>query len=542
MSNVEGLSSPFQAVTNSFKAIMGSGIVAIPFAFKVAGIFPGLFIVCSLCIGTAITMWEVVRCVRITRLKEAAKALSGEESVGSPCLIGSPRAAASRLPVCAPDNLEAPLLPGATGPHEDAYALAPIIGFAEIGRDAFGWWGAYVADASLLVCQLLAGAIYLVFVAGLLSPILHLDFTMAIIAITVVETLLCLLRTPTFLTPVSSLGNTALFLALAFVMYHVGRTALAHWHGLLLPLATSSQFQSSASATNDSLVASLTGLEGSLTEALNEDVAPDGTSTGEMYAVPEGTGLPHLNLWTNLRGAAECFGICVFAFSAHGEIMSIEQSLGAAARSRFFGILMSIMSFAGGLACFFGLTCYAVFGEDTRSIIFNNLADKDLLATLVKVCISIVVAVNYPLAMFPVLEDADRTLLAFARRRPWLLRSIIQEVQDIPTAGSHPVHLLTLGRFGRSLARIPCILFTFTVAMLAGDQFGLLTAVGGGLGGFIAWVLPPLMYMKLEYGGRWRDMPFFQALLPNLVLVLVGVLGCLGSVYGGIQSLSGGGE
>jgi amino acid permease len=212
-------------------------------------------------------------------------------------------------------------------------------------------------------------------------------------------------------------------------------------------------------------------------------------------------------------GFAQFFGLSIFAFSAHSEIMCIEQFLPPKTMKQYPRVLEVALGLTTCVYIIFGLFGYLFFKQHTQGIIFTNLqcykspkdwcediyqpsgghpncdadtwapvcdpsrisfATANILSKMVKAAMACMITFNYPFTIF----------------------GAIQNIEDIVWPGVMPQDA-TFVELKRIILRVVCVGFTVTIAATVPDFAFLVGFTGCFSNGLLAFVLPPLFYLQL---------------------------------------------
>jgi proton-coupled amino acid transporter len=365
------LSSPATCYVNCLKSIVGSGVIALPFAIKKTGWTLGILSLLFVAMLSDYTMRQLVYTNRMFRQR---------------------------------------------------HPMMESMSIRDVAREALGGFGIVITDIALTLCQFGAGCSFLAFISENLADVFasgddkaHERARQTILAVTSVLVLvLSLLKTTTYLAPTAYVGNFCFVVGIIGVWY-IGFS----------------------------------------------DHPPSFKNTVAV----DWSGIPSF------------FGIACFAFSAHPQVVVLEQA--ARDKPGYIKILDAAVISATIAFAAFGVLGYLFFGEKTESIIFLNLG-HGAVATMVKIMMATMVVFNYPFTLVPLLENIEQMFKMRKTIGPGML-SIFVGPQ-------------------RALMRTLVVLGTVVVADLVQD-FGFLTAITGSLAnGIIAFVLPPLFYVGIHSG------------------------------------------
>ena len=385
------------ACVSTFKSVFGSGILAFPFAVMSAGLWPAILGTTVMCGWSFYTANLIARCT-------------------------------SFVPTA----------------HSYDEVCAASLGIA--GK----WFGA----VNLVVHQILVSTAYLTFAAQNFADVCGAPCLSAtgsgayswrvIACATPLYVAFCLMRDVSVLSPVSAVGNVAVVLCLAVILYDAA--PFMAWANL-------------------------------------EPVGAEG-----------------------VRGAASFFGIAAFTFAGQTEVVSIYTSM---RDKRVYGSVLACVGvvtfvvFAG-----FGVLVYAAFGRATHVNVFEDIDGEAALAA--KLLMSLVLFLSIPLKMMPafaVFEQGEGSCCAaedsYGRQRTGLRAT------------------------GARLALRALLALAPAAIAIAISDFGFLVEFVGAFSlSIIAFILPPLMYLRLggASGGR--------SFVAHAALVVAGVVFSASATWG----------
>lgn len=186
-------SNTIQCFSNGFKSIVGSGICAMPFAFRCSGWLVGLLVLISVCIASAASMHQLVLCVQTIRKQQRqAAGIATEWDVND----------------------------------LDERENEATIGFRQLGELCIpGRFGRMLVNCSLLGCQLGGNCAFVAFIASSLFSVLEVhelshivSHTMVVILLFPFLTMLSMSKSTAYLSNFSHFGNIALFVSVATVL------------------------------------------------------------------------------------------------------------------------------------------------------------------------------------------------------------------------------------------------------------------------------------------------------------------------------------
>jgi len=342
----------WETLSTIFKGVVGSGILALPVAFKETGLALGTICLLIFAVISLYTHRIIILTIQALRKKQ----LGG------------------------PDGR---------------------IEYQDLSRYTFGWLGEAISAFSMITTQLGGCVSFLVFIAENMRDVTGVSVVNVMFCLFPVLTLMALIKDGSLFAGTSHLGNLALILAISTVF----------WYGF-------------------------------------------------SHSPPSSD----LSKYTHFRphGLPIFFGIGVYTFSAHCEVVFIEQSMKK--RSEFLSVLTSAFVAITALYLAFGALCYMFFGDQTSEIIFENLGTSNFVL-FVKVCICVALLVQYPLVLLPATTTIE-DLLKAKESMVW-----------------------------SNIVRILLVAFTVFLA-IAIPSFEVVTSfVGAFSNGVVAFVLPPLCYL-----------------------------------------------
>eukprot|EP00736_Rhodelphis_marinus_P010109 Rmarinus@m.19402 len=381
-----------QSVTTTFKAIVGAGIIALPYAFRQGGLATALVGTLAVYLISVYTMKQMIWSVQMMRSQR---------------LINPSK----------------------------------IVDFTDICVSAFGPRMYIASFAMLFFCQISAVIAFLTFVAQNAAESLGFRKELVILVLFPVVLAMSLTSNTTYLAPTSYLGNISLVVAVVCVL----------WYGC----------------------------------------ANDPPSFSKVV------------WWNGWLGVCDFFGIAAFTFAAHTEIICIEHD--SRDRKRYPTVIDVVMVLVSLLYLGFALVCYLCFGEDTHSIIFDNIGRGPVL-TVVKLAMCVTVLFNYPLSFLPGVIAVESLLFDRTSKHFYLRRSVLRTV---------------------------LVAFTCLMVILIRD-FGPITTMSGGIGGIVCFVMPPLFYIvfaRNEGHVRW------DVYALNGIMLVLGAAGSVGSILSGFLDL-----
>lgn len=432
------------AFSTLFKAIVGTGILALPSAMKQCGLVLGVFLIGAMCIFSLYTMTAIIK--TIWRLRERGVAADRDGKIE----------------------------------------------YSDINFLAFGRFGTALSSFCLITCQVGSVIGYLVFISSNICAVFEIEDAWKPLCLCAPVLMgLALLRDTVILSKTAIMGNLALFLGI-FAIYWAG----GH----------------------------------------DKDAFTD-------YKTLDVTGLSTM------------FGVALFMFSAHAEIVSIEQSMEKP--REFLKVLNWGFVFIVVLYLQFGVLVYLFFGERTgmkvvdkhghevyvEGTIFDNIG-TGYFANSVKLLMSVCLLFQYPITLLPAsicIEQLLGLVTSMGDSDSGALdQDLLGEVDlysDYPKAYDdkelsvnsnievgarlEPARRQASYDAKRNILRICLVGFTAFIA--SGEvSFEFITSFTGCFSnGLLAFILPPLFYAKV-----CGDTMSPSAHLFNKFVLVVGVVGC----------------
>ena len=497
VSDMPPLSNPVQSFSNGFKSIVGSGVCALPYAFRKSGWLVGLIALVAVCTSSAASMHQLIACVHTVR-RQRRKAMLLEQQHTPVLTYASTADATDQEPARSRFISEYDV----NAPHERVDE--EVVGFRQLAAIAFpSRLGQRIVDTSLLSCQLGGNCAFLSFIASSLHSVAvqhHLanffTFNMIVWLLLPILAMLSMTRSTSYLAPLSHAGNFTLFASIGTVLIY---SVMASPHGISYDSITS--------------------------------IAP----------------------YTNMRGVAVFFGISAFSVCAHAEVMAVESD--SADRKHFHKIITAVMSTITICYALFGILVYAAFGHHTEGNIMTNLRSKGVV-DVVKISMSLSVLVMYPLSLIPAVNAIEEMLSINSGTTAKSSPNTSRQPSRIGVNGNHStdenrsllaqqdgVELINVQSNGVSnddnfdndmtssssagssdywksvILRLALVFSTCMVTVVVND-FALLVAIVGSLaGGLLSFVIPPLTYYRLH-----------QRKLSRTMIALLGVQLAFGAV------------
>eukprot|EP00656_Telonema_subtile_P025757 TRINITY_DN2779_c0_g1_i3.p1 TRINITY_DN2779_c0_g1~~TRINITY_DN2779_c0_g1_i3.p1 ORF type:complete len:331 (-),score=111.06 TRINITY_DN2779_c0_g1_i3:216-1208(-) len=207
-----------------------------------------------------------------------------------------------------------------------------------------------------------------------------------------------------------------------------------------------------------------------------------------------------------LRGAGflHFVGIAVYCYEGIGLVLPLEASMED--RSEFGWVLRSSMIAVTVLFLSFGASGYIAYGEETNSLITDNLP-TGLVSQSLRVVLAVGLFFTYPIMMFPVSQILD----------------------DLCLDMSDPQHPPTLKQ---NMLRVCLVAVTALVARSVPD-FGLfISLVGSSCCALLAFVMPAAIHLEVH-----RDQMQWYYGVRDLLVMLFGVVVAVLGTYISLQEI-----
>ena len=424
------LSNPTQALSNTCKAIIGSGCIALADAFRRAGWIVALVGLVIMALISEYTMRQLVLCNQAIRERKARSG-SGKGSGNA-------------------DDEE--------------------VSFTDIGRTAYGYWGAFWADFTLLTCQFGACCAALAFITTNLKDVVNPDSSslrlVLIVPFGILALVLTWLKSVAQLEATSGLGNT-IFVFAFFITIYIAAAGKGS-----ADCITPAAYNGTGPFTDVTMQC--------IAKHTSVDFCQSAAAIGS-HATPTFKGRDAV---TTAQDFASFFGVALYMFSAHSEVMAIEQFVQD--HKGFPRVLKKAVLIAAIVYAFFGLFGYLTWGDNTgfatdgddagKNIgdIFQNIGNTGL-AKSVKALMCFMIMCNYPLMAFGAVQMLE------------------QKVFEPATASTCRVWVDPK----RLALRTVWVLASCGV-VAATDNFAFLVAFTGNFSNAVmAFTLPPMFYLKL---------------------------------------------
>jgi amino acid permease len=435
-------------------------------------------------------------------------------------------------------------------------------GYGDLVTAALGPLGGWLCSVNLFVHQIACVAAYLVFIGDSVQSIVGGSTSAIILTAAPIVILLCWLRDVRALGPASAIGTAAMLLSLVLVLYEGCAAAGAS-------AAAGGSAQSPAEATAVS-VSTMDLLRRSAEPRVvgrslahqrrprqqhrqlkDHHNAAATVAVGRLHASSSSTRSSHAAAWRNALGAFT--GICMFTFSGHSEVVPIVSSLGAShPRDAPYGLVVLAMgAFAIPAVLGFSVSASMCFGADTRKNILLSLSSQT--AAMLKALMALAVLFTCPLKMFPAFELSEAAL-GLRDRRGAVVAAAAAETRaaaeeptaqahtqtqlDTPHACSHLPAAPVKGSLQLSLQllrngqRAALVLLAVLLALACPDFEFLVALTGAFSNALIAFVLPPLMYcMLLLRKAPWEEARVGASLAAHALLLALGTVVLVGGTY-----------
>eukprot|EP00760_Papus_ankaliazontas_P002948 PhM_4_TR11342/c0_g1_i3/m.55663/K14209/SLC36A, PAT; solute carrier family 36 (proton-coupled amino acid transporter) len=247
----------------------------------------------------------------------------------------------------------------------DVTADHTIVTYPMLCTAAFGEkYGGLASCAALLPTQWIVCVTFLVLVlTNSTDDVFYGSIELAIVVLAVLECILVIPRSTSYLAFTSLFGNIAFTIAVSCVLYYA--------FGVI---DQTRNFQ-----------------EGSYYATFTRRIPLVGTPSGIGQAV----------------------GIVVFGFGAYAEVLGVLSSANDSARRNMTKIVVCVQMFVLVLSFSFSTIVVAAFGNDTAELTLDNLphTKNSMILFLVRTSMSFVMVCTFPLVIFPVFHVVETTLL-----------------------------------------------------------------------------------------------------------------------------------
>ena len=243
-----------------------------------------------------------------------------------------------------------------------------------------------------------------------------------------------------------------------------------------------------------------------------------GTGAMLVYSIAvQGLKWSNVRAFTSFRGVFEAFGVLVFAFAAHTEVLAIMASATGRGRQKFpylvfLAFLVALTVFVG-----FSFCVYAAFGDATNAVFFLNLPNDNVILNILRLSVSLMLVCGYPLLVYPIFHAYEPHGSTKAPDAVHTSRFSI---------------VFTKNFMWRTLWRWLIIISTGVVAMFVTDGFGPVSTIGGGFTAATSFILPPLFHILIST----YDIPKWSYIL-DIAIIIIGVVGGVLSIASGVVSL-----
>jgi len=196
--------------------------------------------------------------------------------------------------------------------------------------------------------------------------------------------------------------------------------------------------------------------------------------------------------WIKISTFPIFYGIVAFSFTIHGLVLDIHKS--ARDPSIFNRSMDGAMIFVTFAYILFGSLGFLFFGDQTSSIITSNLY-VNVESDVIKIILSLILIFAYPLQMYPAVKIMENGIFGQPN----------ESLSDT---------------LKRNFFRLFVVIMTI-IAAVAVPLFGLFASlVGTFSNSFIAFIYPPLFYLKLFK----TSVPIYHKIL-CVIICIIGILG-----------------
>lgn len=190
-------------------------------------------------------------------------------------------------------------------------------------------------------------------------------------------------------------------------------------------------------------------------------------------------------------GIFQAIGVISFAFVCHHNTFIIFSSLETPTIRKFALVahISTFISFASSIIL--AWSGYWSFTDKTKGNILNNFHDQDLLINFARFCFSLNMFTTFPMECF-------------------VAREVIQNY-------FYPFPLKTMTHKQHVLWTLGLVFAVWIISMTTCDLGFVLEVTGGFSATALAYILPPLLYIKLSDGPMWT-----KANLPHWCCIIFG--------------------
>ena len=234
-----------------------------------------------------------------------------------------------------------------------------------------------------------------------------------------------------------------------------------------------------------------------------------------------------------MGGLSSFFGLSLFAFAAQSECMSVEQFLPEPIQKQYSRVLDIAVLIASAIYVLFGISCYVFFKDNTNSIIFENLKcgeHADELSchlfshtgsvwvnVIVQAGMACVISVNFPFSMFGALQNIEQII--------WGMDAISQPDEEAGEKSTCGISGL-LESPKVSVMRVLVTVATLATAAVVPD-FGFVVGVVGCFSTtLLAFVLPAAFHLSLFYSNL-REEGQYATLVAQVIMFVFGCIFCV---------------
>jgi len=246
------------------------------------------------------------------------------------------------------------------------------------------------------------------------------------------------------------------------------------------------------------------------------------------------------------------FGSAAFLFCVHMLMVPVEQSMKEP--KQFKAALLGSFAFVTTLNLVFGAIGYMLFKDKTKEIIIQNLNDN-IFVDIAKVMLVFDLFFTYVVVIVPARDIVEASLLKPAVKEHVIINEEVNVINGSPTSSPTPSgslpptqglrnnwivrHLFSSGMV-RNFIRAAMVGITVVIATVV-NQFQTLIGLVSGLSlSLMAFILPPLIHIKLN----WKSMVgqdfkpiMFLVFLFDVGMILFGLAAAGTTTYVSIKGI-----
>ncbi|GMG19828.1 unnamed protein product [Ambrosiozyma monospora] len=190
----------------------------------------------------------------------------------------------------------------------------------------------------------------------------------------------------------------------------------------------------------------------------------------------------------------QSISVISFALVCHHNTTFIYDSIRKPTLDRFDTVTHLSCLISTAVCALMGISGYLNFGSKTKGNVLNNFPSGDWVANVARFCFGMNMLTTFPLELFVIREVVKDLIIIYKKRQHHDETYTIDQLST-----TQHVVITTI------LSIIPMVVALFTCNLGA-----VLELVGATSASTIAYILPPLCYIKMT----WRTKTMFQRILP----------------------------